>query len=143
MLKWLSVLLILVSSSVCFGADEIVYNGKKGVFIEEEASKKMLHQLEEELPSLRRQKVLLKQEVEKYKELDVLTEKKADVATEIGDSWKKNYETLAENIAETEDDGLDIYIGIGIFTVGVIVGTGLVFLSSLVLKNIEGSEQAK
>lgn len=142
MLRWLSVLLILVSSSVCLGAEEIVYNGEKGVFFEEQEAKEALKQLEE-LPSLRRQKALLEKEVEKYKELDKLTEEKAQVATDIGESWKKNYEALAASIKETEDDDLDTYIGMGIFAAGVVVGASFVFLSSLVLKNIEGSEQAR
>jgi len=134
MLKWLSVLLILVSSSASFAAEDIVYNGKAGIFIEAEASKDLLKQLEEELPSLRIQKELLEAKVEKQKEVIDLNNEKMKVQEDIGSMWKRNFEALVKT-AEKEDDTMTPYINTIIFAGGMVAGMGIVYATLMILEN--------
>jgi len=137
MMRSLIVLLSLVFSFNVFAAESIVYNGKRGVFIEEEEAKKLLQKVEVEFPSLQKQNELLAKELKLKTEMDTIYNERIKTEEEIVKKWQDNYGILSKQLAgyKSEDD-LNHYIYVGLFSGGTLIGCLVMYAASLVLENI-------
>lgn len=137
MMRLLVVLLSLVFSTNLYAAESIEHNGKQGIFIEDEAAKRLLLKVETELPALENQVILLQKQIDLQKQLLLISKEKFEAEQQITVVWKKNYETVIKQNAEYEEqDQFQHYVGAAIFVGGILTGAATVYLSSLVLENI-------
>lgn len=135
-MKSLIVLLSLVFSLPAFSAEKITHNGAEGVFLEKEEAGKLLAIVEVELPSLKNQKILLEEEVQKQKELIEITEDRLKVEKEISETWKKAFEASSKDPVETAPtEETPFYVYIGLFVGGTIVGAAIMYGASCILDN--------
>jgi len=131
-----SILLLCFLNSVAFGAEPITYDGKEGIFIESQKAKELLSSVEEK-ESLKKEKVLLLKKIEvldlrvkNSKGILKIEENKSEIL-------RKRIEFLIKKLEEKESkEERFLYVGVGLISLGVIIGMGTVFLSSEVLLNI-------
>jgi len=136
MKKWLLVLLISASSPV-LAAEDIVHEGKEGTFFEADKAKKLLKLVEVDHPTALHKIENLEKKVELQADLIEISEKKSKVDVEIAEKWRVAYESASKQLAERdEDDDLALYITVGVFLGGTIVGACIMYGSSALLNNL-------
>jgi Na+-translocating ferredoxin:NAD+ oxidoreductase RnfG subunit len=136
MKKLLLNLLILAFSCYSFAAEPIVHNGVEGVFIEKDKAAQ-LAAIAEEYPHIKKQNELLQKEVDKYKELKDLNEKQLKVEEEISKSWENAFKSAQKENSETKaKDDVELYIYVGLFAGGTIVGAAMMYGASVLLGNL-------
>ena len=135
----LTSLLILVFSSSAFAAEKIVVDGKPGIFIQEEGGKAEEATARiKEYPYLKKQIELLDKQVESTEKLVEIKDKRIKVEQQIAQSWKKAFDAAQKEVAEHEStDDVRLYVYVGLFAGGTIVGAIMMYGASEMLSNIK------
>lgn len=147
MKKLLIVLLSLAFSQAVIAAETCkLPDGRVMVCFEPEKAKELLHIVENENPSLKRQIELLKKEIELQKKLEEYIEKQREIEKEEIEYWKKNYESMLIGLKDKEKElefkeDISIYTHIGTFILGSLTGGGVMYASSLLISNTLQTEK--
>jgi len=135
-------LLILVSS-ICvpihvLGAEKVILpDGRTGVFISEDKAPGVAAHLKE-YPHLKKQIVLYEAKVDKLEDRIELKNEKIEVIQSIADIWKMSFQEAQKEVANRESkDDVQLYIYVGLFTGGTIVGVALMYGASHLLNNLK------
>jgi len=138
MKKLLVGFLILVFSVSAYAAEPIIHDGKEGVFFTTQEAQKILQQVEVEIPRLKKENELLQAENRVQKELQNILNEKAKAEEEISNKWQESYKLSLEELSKYKSrDDIRFYIYAGLFIAGTITGGGIMYGSSMLVKNIK------
>jgi len=134
----LPVLIICSLKINLISAIPIEYNGVDGIFLTNEESKKLLTQVEVEIPLLKDEIKLLKKQIEVEERIRKDITDAVKVEEKISLAWKKNYETSLKEIEMLKrKDRTRLYVYTGLFIGGTLLGAGVMYISSMLIKNIK------
>lgn len=137
MTRFLLVLMSLVFSTTAVAAEKCkAADGREMYCFEPKEAKRLLEIVDVEVPSLKRQIEKKDSIIEAQKALMETKDERVKVQEEISKRWKENFESVSANLSEeNRSSRIDAYIDIGIFLFGTLVGSGMMYTSSLLLAN--------
>lgn len=137
MMKLLIVLLNLAFSINAIAAEKVTLpDGRTGYFFEEDKGRKLLEIVDVDIPKYKQIIKLQERQIKTQKELLKLKDEKIKVQEDIAKKWKNNFEDISKRLSKMNDDEkFETYMDMGIFIMGTIVGSGLMYSSSLLVSN--------
>lgn len=136
-MRLLIVLLNLVFSVNAIAIEKIVLPDGRVIYqFEEEKGRELLKIVDIDVPSYQRTIARQQTQIETQKELMKIKDEKFEVQEDITKKWKDNFEDISMQLTKVNDDErFEIYVNIGIFLFGTLIGGGIMYTSSLLVSN--------
>ena len=133
----LSVSIVCLLKLSLISSIPIEYNKQKGIFLTEEESKTLLLKAEVELPALKEEFLAVKKQLEIERSIKDDIKKAGEIELKISEVWKKNYElSLKEIELLKRKERMRLYIFTGLFVGGTLLGASTMYISSMLVKNV-------
>ena len=136
-MRLLIVLLSLAFSVNAIAAEKVILSDGRVVYqFEEEKGRELLKIVDVDVPSYQRTIARQQTQIETQKELMKIKDEKFEVQEDITKKWKDNFEDISTQLTKVNDDErFEIYVNIGIFLFGTLIGGGIMYTSSLLVSN--------
>ena len=137
MMRLLIVLLSLAFSVNAIATEKIVLPDGRVIYqFEEEKGRELLKIVDVDVPSYQRTITRQQTQIETQKELMKIKDEKFEVQEDITKKWKDNFENISMQLTKVNDDErFEIYVNMGIFLFGTLIGGGIMYTSSLLVSN--------